>query len=120
MPRYKYISPFQNWYQYDCNWWPETWDLKEARTNAEAKHPNATIGVHADCLINDLPDVAKVLIYVKDTVGKTDEEVCELLDLKIDAFIAFRDERSPVCRIPEAFWTNYEKRTGKKVQMPPY
>jgi hypothetical protein len=70
MPRYNYITPFHLWYQYDCNWWPEVDDLQEARAMAEAKHPMATIGVDAECIINGQPYVARVLIYVKDTIGK--------------------------------------------------
>lgn len=79
-----------NWYMYDCNWWPETWGLSEARANAEAKHPNATIKVHADCIIQGRPVVAKVLIYVNKTIGKTDEEVIEMLDREIDLLIKVR------------------------------
>lgn len=116
MPRYKYTTPFRPWYQYACNWWPETWDLTEARALAAEKHPDATIGVEAECIINGVQTIARVLIYVKNTSGKTDAEVCELLDREIDAFIVFRDERSPVPRIPKDFWPNYNRRTGVPIE----
>jgi len=120
MPRYIYISPFKNWYQFDCNWSPETWELKEARANAEAKHPEAAIGVDAECMIDDLPAIAKVAVYAKDTIGKTDEEVLAMLDHQIDVYVAFRDERSPVRQIPKEYWSNYEQLTNTKVKLPPY
>lgn len=103
MPRYEYITPYQLWYQFDCNWWPEIEDLTEARALAEAKHPDATIGVDANCMINGNPGVAKVLIYIKDTVGKTDAQVIEMLDRKIDHFIANRTEGNPWCRVSKPF-----------------
>jgi hypothetical protein len=73
-------------------------------------------------VIDDRPAIAKVSVYIlyKDAVGKTYEEVCELLDREIYAFIVFRDERSPVRHIPKEYWQNYEKLHQKKVQLPPY
>jgi len=100
---------------YDCEWWPTTYDLTEARQLAEAKHPDATIGVHAECLIEGVQQTAKVLIYVKGTIGKTNDEVCELLDREIDAFIVFRDRTGPIPFVPKQRWDNYRKRTGKSL-----
>jgi hypothetical protein len=52
---------------------------------------------------------AHLTLTKKDAVGKTDAEVCELLDREIDAFIVHRDEYSPIPRIPKEYWANHQK-----------
>lgn len=115
MPRYKYLLPYCLWYQYDCNWGPKVQTLAEACSLAVAKHPDASIGVNAECLVMTKLTVAKVAIRAKRTIGKTEAEICELIDREIDAFIVFRDERSPMPRIAHDFWPNYKKRTGQSL-----
>lgn len=115
MPRYQYHLPYRPVYRYACSWWPQTDDLMEACAMARAKHVDALVHIDAECLIEGAPDIARVLIEAKYTAGKALEQICKIIDHKIDGHIVSLDDRSPAPRIHMDCWPNYRKLAGRSI-----
>ena len=90
--RYKHYEGFRLSYRLDCNFWVTTRGYKDALWIAEAKHPDVRISIYAEAVRDGVSCKADVGIYFHQTIGKTYDEVMELFDQKIDAYIDSRVE----------------------------
>lgn len=88
--RYNYATPFDVFYRYKCGYKFETYSIDEAIEKAELIHPNAGIGLWADCILWGHPDRVNVIIKVKYLIGKTHSEIFEMFDKKIDESISYK------------------------------
>ena len=90
MSRFKLHDDWQVRSQYDCHFGIACRSLNDAVWIAALKGDDSFITVHADCERDGVEAVAHVGINAKETRGKSITEILELLDKKVDEYIASR------------------------------
>jgi hypothetical protein len=88
--RYRYHQDWEVSYITDCNFGVSCRTLRDALWIAAMKGDNSMIKVHADCEHEGIKGTAHVWIDVREARGRTIDQIFELLDAKVDQYIACR------------------------------
>lgn len=91
MPRYRYHNDWRVMAQWACGLKEFRETLEEAIAFAEPwRDKNPRISVHADCEHDGFATAAHVGFSLHEVDGKTTDEIMEMLDAKVDDYIACR------------------------------